>query len=121
LKTAVVISLFTDRRAASDDALPAGDQDRRGWWGDSLASDDGDQIGSLLWLLLREKQTAAVLRRAETYAQDALQWLVDDRIALSVTVIAEWVSRGLLGLAITIERPNAEPVEFEFNHLWENV
>lgn len=121
LKTAVVLSLFTDRRASSDDALPAGVEDRRGWWGDSYADEDGDRIGSLIWLLLREKQTTEVLRRAEQYAEESLQWLIDDRIALGVSATAEWVRRGFLGLRIEITRPNADPVNFEFNHLWEGI
>ena len=34
LRTAVIISLFTDARARADDPLPEADADRRGWWGD---------------------------------------------------------------------------------------
>lgn len=56
LDTAVIISLFTDRRALEDDATPDFTENRRGWWGDTY---DAQQrpIGSRLWLLSREKQT----------------------------------------------------------------
>ena len=50
--TAVIISLFTDGLARSDDQHDG--TDRRGWWGDSGSE---MTIGSRLWLLNREKLT----------------------------------------------------------------
>ena len=49
LQTAVLVSLFSDRRVREDELQP-GVSTRRGWWGDRL-SDDNDEIGSRLWLL----------------------------------------------------------------------
>lgn len=118
LETAVIISLFTDRRANEDDELPSGD-DKRGWWGDSYANVDGDLIGSRLWLLAREKQMASVVDRAKTYAEEALRWMVEDGIAEKVFVSAEIVSKGVLGLLVEIYRPNVSPVKYQFNYVWE--
>ena len=84
LRTAVLLSLLTDRRVAAGE-LPAGETDRRGWWGDSLAA-DGDVIGSRLWLLAREAARPDVERRAEEYAREALAWLVEDGAARRVDV-----------------------------------
>lgn len=84
VRTAVLVSLLTDRRAAAGE-LPAGETDRRGWWGDSLAA-DGDRIGSGLWLLGREARRPDVVRRAEGYAREALAWLVEDGAAERVDV-----------------------------------
>ena len=86
LKTAVLLSLFTDRRAEEDDELPAEESDRRGWWGDLVPPAPRDRIGSKLWLLTREKLTRDVQNRAREYAREALQWLIDDRVAQSVSV-----------------------------------
>lgn len=36
IETAVIISLFTDRRAQPSDLIPDGSTDRRGWWADSF-------------------------------------------------------------------------------------
>lgn len=47
LRTAILISLFTDARALDDDVLPA-PEDRRGWWGDAIPEIEGDIIGSRL-------------------------------------------------------------------------
>lgn len=118
LETAVVLSLFTDRRAEPDDALPGRDDDRRGWWGDAFPDVPGDRIGSRLWLLGREKQTVATLVRAQHYAQEALAWLVADGIARSVDVIASIPRNGVLGLEVAISRPASPPVKYRFDRFW---
>lgn len=119
LETAVIISLFTDRLAEDGEAGVAGTA-RRGWWADAYADDAGDRIGSRLWLLAREKRTPAVLGRAELYAREALQWLVTDGIANTVTVAAEAVGQAgeTLGLAITITRSSKPVVQFRFESFW---
>lgn len=117
LETAVIISLFTDRRANPDDELPSGD-DRRGWWGDGLAEVEGDRIGSRLWLLSREKQLQSVVARAREYASEALQWLIDDGVAEAVNVEAEIVRMGVLGLGIEIVQPGKRPVKYRFEKFW---
>ena len=86
LSTAVLVSLFTDRRTAVEE-LPDGETRRRGWWGDTLSPDD--EIGSHLWLLARAKRTPDTLHRAEDYARAALGWLVEDGVAEEVAVRAE--------------------------------
>lgn len=121
LQTAVLISLFTDRRAAGDDPLPGAPDDRRGWWADAWPEIEGDRIGSRLWLLAREKQLASVVQRAREYAEEALQWLVDDGIAAQVEVSAAIVRQGVLGLQVRITRPDASAVDFRFYRLWESV
>lgn len=111
LGSAVLISLLTDRRAAPDDELPENSpvnslvgSDRRGWAGDMLADDDGDRIGSRLWLLVREKQTEETRQRAISYCHEALQWLIDDGQAESVEIEAEWTALGRLDADITINQ-----------------
>jgi phage gp46-like protein len=126
IETAVVLSLFTDRRAQPGDPLPvnaqlAGTPDRRGWWGDTFPNVPGDRIGSRLWLLNREKEMPAVLARAREYAMEALQWLIEDGIARSVNVTAEVVRRGVLGLAIEIVRSDKPVAQYRFEHFWNDV
>lgn len=118
LYTAVVISLFTDRLAEADDVLPNDTGDRRGWWADAFSDIDADRIGSRLWLLNREKQLQQVVEQARQYAQEALNWLVEDGIAGSVTVLASIVRQGVLGLEITIDRPHGIE-NYRFEGLWE--
>lgn len=118
LRTAVVLSLFLDRRVGADE-VPEGETDPRGWWGDSAT----DRIGSRLWLLDRATNTPATLDRARVYALEALQWLVDDSVAESVDVTTEFVrspSGGWgLGLFVTIRRPATDPVSYQFGRVWD--
>lgn len=118
LETAVMLSLFTDRRAEDGDALPGGSDDKRGWWGDMYAENPGDKFGSRLWLLSREKQTPSVLVRARRYAEEALAWLVEDGIARAVSVSADIVRQGVLGLSIEIIRSAAPPQKYRFEAFW---
>ncbi len=111
LDAAVMISLFTDRRADPDDKVEGS---RRGWWGDSIF---GDQIGSRLWMLRRENELQTTLDKARQYALEALQWLVDDGVAKSVAVIASRVASGVLGLSVSIQRPDAAAAPYA--RLWE--
>jgi phage gp46-like protein len=126
LETAVVISLFTDRRAASTDPLPDGETDRRGCWMDAtldaLSNGQSDHgIGSLLWLLNREKTVPSVLARAKQYAEQALEWLVSDKIAESITVTAERLGpagNNWLALSIEIARPAKPAIAFRYDYNW---
>lgn len=118
LETAVLISLFTDRRAEADDLLPDRAASRRGWWGDAFAK---RRIGSRLWLLSREKQLREVVSRAKEYAEEALAWLVEDGIARRVAVQAEVVRPGMVGLAVQIERTQAQPERFRYELAWKQL
>lgn len=121
LRTAVVLSLLTDRRANPGDVLPDGSGDRRGWWADMLARAGGDRFGSRLWLLSREKNLAEVRRRAETYAAESLEWLREDGIANTIEVEAETVATDRLGMKIRIIRSDGQAIEETFNNLWESL
>lgn len=116
LRSAVVISLFSDRRCTEAE-LDQGDTDRRGWWGDMFSEIPGDQIGSKLWLLKREKQNEETRKRAKEYAEEALQWMIEDGIAHSVTVEAEWIKQGMLGISVAIQQPRGK-VAFSFKTNW---
>lgn len=115
LQTAVILSLFTDRRALPEDELPGGGSDRRGWWADAFRS---RRHGSRLWLLGREKAMEDVRRRAEEYAREALEWLIDDRVAAKIDVEAEHLSPTTLGLNVRIRRGDGEEVETRYSYVW---
>ena len=124
LTTAVILSLFTDRQANPGDSIPDGTTDPRGWWGDmpvDPAQQDGtappDHIGSRLWLLDRALQTPDTLQKAQAYAREALQWLLDDGVAGSVTATASFPQQGWIELQIVIGQAGASSV---FNYAWQN-
>lgn len=119
LATAVVLSLFTDRRAGRDDVLRPGQTDRRGWVGDEFmgtsATAGADPWGSALWLLYASKHTADVLERARFAADEALAWMVRDGLAERVSVTAQWVGE-VLAVRPTIYAP-AQPAPV-YDVLW---
>lgn len=125
LRTAVMMSLFTNRRAEVDDVLPDSlSNDRRGWWGDQINLDyQDDKIGSRLWLLERSKTTEQTLADAKFYMEEALQWMIDDEVAQAVDVIVERQNRqdGTATLAgqITIKESDDGVTAFKFDDLWQ--
>lgn len=116
LRRAVTISLFSWRRAATDDALD--DADRHGWWGDCAPSEAGDQIGSRLWLLRRRTLTDDTLRDAREYAEEALRWMIDDEIVTTVTVTAERLGNDRLSLVVLLTELNGETLKLAFEDTW---
>ena len=100
LSTAVVMSIFSWRRANPDDRLPDDSGRREGFWGDSLNEDEQDKLGSRLWLLRREKLTQETINRAHEYIAESLRWIVQDGRATQVDTVVE--RRGLDGLSILV-------------------
>lgn len=93
ITSAILISVFTDRMAATDDEIPDGSGDPRGWWGDA---GEQYQIGSRMWLLRRAKQTDQTLQRAFDYLAEALKWMVDDGVVTGFDIAVKWAARGVL-------------------------
>lgn len=95
-KTAVINSLFLDRRAEPDDPVPNDVRDLRGWPGDGFFV-DGDRWGSKLWMLrFIGKQSNEpgdpLLAWAKTWTEQALQWFIDDGICDHIKVTT-WYPR----------------------------
>lgn len=100
LETEVLIALLSEARVAPSEVPPG--KLNRGWWGDSLRK-DGEQLGSRLWLLEDATATDTNARRAETYAREALAFLVRARRARKVDARAELVDGGIL-LYVSVTR-----------------
>lgn len=119
LQSAVVASLWSDRRAEATDVPPevaSGENpgplvvDPRGWWAEAA----GDRFGSHLWLLARSKATPQTAARAEQAAREALAWLVDEQIARSIEVRASYDTARRLHLDVRIERHESP----RWDHVW---
>lgn len=117
LRTAFIISLFTDARARDDDPLPEPGADPRGWWGDAFTDAEDGPLGSRLWLLDREKKIGSTLIRARDYAAEAVQWLIRAGICLSIDVEVE-AQGNALAIALYPTRPTG-PARQRFDFLWE--
>lgn len=117
LVQATLISLFSWRKSNDDDGVDI--PNRQGWWGDTFASETNDRIGSRLWLLRREKLTDDVVARAREYAEESLQWMIDDALASAVNVSTDRENNHL-NMSVEIVRPgDAQSIQARFQNLWE--
>lgn len=121
IETAVLISLFTWRRASTDYVPPAGSPFRRfGWWGDTYEPSD---IGSRLWQLERVKKSddVTLLVRAQDFCKEALQWLLDTGAAATVDVETSWLQPTAIGIQVRIAEPNSPQKVFNYAWAWAGV
>jgi len=114
LRTAVLISLFTDRLADDTDVLPDNTGIRRGWWADG-------ELGSRLWLLFRTKLTTDTPAKIEQFSREALDWMIIDGVAKDVIVTAERTDIYRIDWLIEIVKPGEkDSTTFKFFFNWEN-
>lgn len=115
LETAIIVSLFTDKRATPEQVSKP--HLRRGWVGD--LETPLDPWGSRLWLL----EQARLDREAESIAVDAakeaLGWMVRDEIAISAGARA-FRTETKLDLRIDLTKPNSRS-ETTLVSLWDNT
>ncbi len=114
LKTAVIISLFTWRRAEDGDEPALAGDERYGWWAD-VYDEDGMPIGSRLWLVMRMKSVEQAMSLGKRYAEEALQWLLDTGVAKTIEVTTERKAPNIFALGVGIQRPNGDP----WREVWE--
>ncbi|MCK7149735.1 phage tail protein [Enterobacter roggenkampii] len=113
LTRAVVISLFTHRRADPDDNVDV----PMGWWGDTWPAVANDRYGSKLWLLQRSKLTNGLVNTVRSYLRDALQWMQDDGVVTRIDIDIQRTGINELGNKIVLWRRDG-PVTISFNDLW---
>ncbi|TKU09599.1 phage GP46 family protein [Citrobacter sp. wls829] len=113
LTRAVVISLFTHRRADPDDNADV----PMGWWGDTWPMVANDRYGSKLWLLQRSKLTNALVNTVRTYIRESLQWMLDDGVVSMIDIDIQRTGINELGNSIVLWRRDG-PVTISFNEFW---
>lgn len=114
LPRAVIISLWSWRRANEDDSAAQ----VMGWWGDTYPTVTGDRIGSRLWLLGREKIINDTLNRARDYAIEALQWMIDDGVAARIDVDSQRSGMEEALLNVVIYQREGTTWDMRFDEYW---
>lgn len=117
LTRAVLISLFTWRRAERDDAA----ERPNGWWGDTYPTMGNDRIGSRLWLLSRSKLTNKTPQQAREYMQQALSWLTDDGVASRLEVTCARTGLDTLAAGVTIWQRDGSRHDITFDDIWSGL
>ena len=113
--TAILMSLLMDQRATASEV--AASQLRRGWIGNEATP--GIEMGSKIWLYSQARNTRSTASGIASEAQAALQWMVDNDHAVSVSATAEPTVDGV-ALSVTLERPSGL-VERRLVELWDNT
>lgn len=112
LTRAVIISLFTWRRADEGDIYDGAQ--KYGWWGDTF--NDNDRIGSKLWQLLRRSLTDETVNEAREMCESALQWLIDDGVCESITVDTERNGNDRLDISVALT-VSGKDIQYTFEDL----
>jgi len=106
LEHAVLQSLLNWAKAQKNDPVDEG-QDKQGWWGSEYIT----AVGCRDWTLARSKQTTDTLNRAKRHTEQALQWLIDEKIAKSIEVTAYFEENKLKRLMnITLKNGTTQQV-----------
>ncbi|SQK28987.1 bacteriophage V tail protein [Escherichia coli] len=116
LTRAVVISLFTWRRAEPDDNADV----PMGWWGDTWPAVQNDRYGSRLWLLQRSKLTNQLVQTVRGYIRECLQWMIDDGVVSRIDLDIRRTGINELGNSITLWCRDG-PVMISFDDLWSAI
>lgn len=98
--TAIWVSLFTDARASVSQVLLP--ERRRGWLGNIVSTVTDRQLGSFLWLTEQRRLTQDTLNEMIDYSRKALNYLIEDNIALKIEVTGEIIPRQGIELLIEI-------------------
>lgn len=117
LDTAIIMSLFCEKRAAASD-VPRPEL-QRGWWGNLFNDVQNYQQGSLLWLLYQAKKIPDTLNRARTYGQDGMSWFIDDGFADKIEFTSEY---SLDGIRLTGHLFRSQNIVQSFSYeLWQKT
>ena len=105
LENAVNISLFTGLE----------------WWGNALEENEPDkQIGSDFEERAKPKAiNIAYLRDVENAAREALQWMINQKVAQNIKAIATWPEPNRVDLEILITKPDSKTVSIRYELNWE--
>lgn len=128
LQTAVVMLLFTDARAETNQITWADGGDRRGWVGDGFDIDvaNGEApLGSTLWLYRRRELTDGTAMQVKAEALRALQPLLAQGAVARIDVQATMVrteATGRIDLMIDIYgRDGTKTYAAKFDLLWKRA
>lgn len=117
LPTAVIMSLFTWRRAGPDDNVEQGDN-KFGWWGDTYPRAENHKIGSRLWLFLRSKITNETIEGVRGACEEALAWIIEDGIAQRIDVVVSRRGLDSLDFLISIYFVDGQTANLRFTDIW---
>jgi len=109
LSSAILMSIFCWSRGTSAEAEGG---IRYGWW--------ADNVGSKLWTQMRAKILPKTLPRIQQILQEALEWLITDKICRSVEVMV-WQEFDKIKCNISINKNDGYSLNMRFEDLWQHM
>ena len=113
LTTAVLMSLFLNRRAYVSDEV----DEFGGWWGSQLG--DQGECGSRLWTLKRGKHSEGIEDKVFNMASEALQWMIADGVCSDLTIEVYSPNNFTVAMNIRVFRDQKLIKELKFQNLWD--
>jgi len=126
LYNAIMLCLFTDKRARDDYPLPSAEDDPRGWWGNNINidSNNGEQeLGSYLWIYERSAMTDANLKGIEDAVNDALLPLTATGMVARYDSQVAWDKpKGSVCIGVQVySQDGAKAFDQRFTRVWTQV
>jgi phage gp46-like protein len=115
--TAIFMSFYGERRA--DESEQPVNYLRRGWWGNELSTVEGFEQGSKIWELYQQRATQEIANRAQSFTQEAFNWLVEDG-HLDEIVVETTKTSDNIEIQATFFRSQNQ-VDSKSFKLWENT
>lgn len=108
LESPLVVSLFSDRRAYSDEGI--GDSlRRRGWLGSTIVGGTDHNFGSGLWLYSQARMSQDTINGVRSEAEAALEWMADEEILdTAVAQVVPDPATRALNIVIDLTSPTGE-------------
>lgn len=116
--TSLQMSVYCERRADGSEVLAP--QNRRGWWGNTVSTILGFEIGSKIWIYYQSRLDQIVLNKIVTAAQQATQWYVTEGYLDKVEVDGRIVGDSTVQLIFKLYR-SPDEIESKSFTLWDNT
>lgn len=90
---------------------------QNGWAAEKILPSDRQQ-GSRLYLVMQQPITDQSTNLVNKYVYEALEWLIEDKVAESISVSSERVDTNRIDFSVTITKPNDKEENFDYYLNW---
>lgn len=116
--TSLQMSVLCERRADGSEVLST--ENRRGWWGNTISTILGFEIGSKIWVYHQSRLDQNVLNKIVNEAVNATNWYISEGYLDKVDVEGSLIGNSGVRLIFKLYRsPNN--VESKLFVLWDNT
>lgn len=116
LESSVLFSLFSNQYISAEELNS--ENSLGGWWGDLITPETKiKRLGSKIYIMLRDKLLPDTKDKLKTYIEEALQWLIDDGVAVNLLVDVQKLTETSLASSVEIVRPQGKKNQ-KYEFVW---